>query len=33
MITVLTCFMWLPIWVGVAAWNAWGPEATIYIEQ
>jgi hypothetical protein len=32
-LTLCTCFVWLPVWLGIAAWNAWGPESTIYIEH
>lgn len=32
-ITLVTCFMWLPVWLCIAVWNAWGPPATGYIEH
>lgn len=32
-LTLVTCFMWLPVWVCVVAWNAWGPPAAGYAEH
>lgn len=27
-VCLCTCFAWLPVWMCVWAWNAWGPKAT-----
>lgn len=33
LLTVGSCFMWLPVWVLITVWNKWGPESTGYIEH
>lgn len=28
-----TCFLWVPVWLCVTMWNAWGPRATAHTNH